>query len=36
VGLGLSSNASKLLPPVPQTIDVSQPATFKPSLSRLL
>ncbi len=34
-GLGLACNASKLLPPVPQTMDVSPPATFVPVLSRV-
>src|ERR687890_132647 len=35
VGLGRDCKVSKLLPPVPQTIDVSPPATFRPLLSRV-
>ena len=35
MGLGLLCNPSKLLPPVPQTMDVSPPATCVPLLSRV-
>jgi hypothetical protein len=35
VGLGLPCKPSKLLPPRPQTMDVSPPATFVPLLSRV-